>query len=863
MRPLTACTAKTDGIHFLSLITAFSKVKAVWRTLLLAVMMSVLLPPLYSQVQVYVSDPVEIAKATGNGYMQFPRGYGFDIKDGNGKTVRKVFASWATNADGAPASNQHIISTNGGQSYGAVSPSSENPVNFTTIIRMNSGNMVSIPFKPTAVTTTTYSFTYYTSSDNGETWTQHTDGAVNFDALVSSLYFHRGAFEEDGILYAPVYASRGYGFKPWILQSADGGATWTLKTESVGAALGTTEPTLARCANGDWLVVYRVGDNQPLKYSRSTDKGATWSAADYLPGLGSASTSGDDLNESVDPCLQLMPNGVMVLSYGRPNLHVAISEDGNGYNWTNKTTTFTEVPGTLGKRTTGYSGLVSKSTHSFWQIGDTGADWTYGTSHPSPNPFSIWQREIQLITSRINRIDLSTKQQVGAVTVMPATTLTYTNAAHPETGATAAFDGSVDYWSSAIGSNSGVLQLDLQKVYYINAVGIALLQGIQQSATVELSKDAVNWTTVKTYTNTRQYSINYTNITTTAARYVRVAVSGTGQVGLGELELYQTGNSFDANAVDPTTNPHGILPAGYTWAGTSSTRYGASVNKGVGYQSSCALKLYDGSSTWQAGVKKITSPSNKKVFQFRCRPAAIPSGGCFIWTIRGTVSGVESTVFYFLVGSDGKIKANNGSGWTQVGTATLPVSATNWKLITMIADRAANKDSLFVDGVFAGVTTMYANPANTTNLTGFAFASNGTATWGEVVYLDDIDFYDPVANPVQQPFSRVSQSDSAGIALPTLSLAPTLVNSGDGLALSIAPNPAGSRAMIQVKHAKTGRLYLSVTNTAGNTVQKMKLSVAAGGASVPVALYNLPAGIYYITVQQQDQRAQAKLSILR
>ncbi|MDF2650528.1 MAG: hypothetical protein K0Q73_6333, partial [Paenibacillus sp.] len=110
----------------------------------------------------------------------------------------------------------------------------------------------------------------------------------------------------------------------------------------------------------------------------------------------------------------LLPNGVLVLSYGRPNTKFVLSEDGNGNSWTNFTSTFSETTNVL--ETSGYTGVAVVGPNRFVQVGDTGANWSY-SYFPNPNKLSIWGKLVDVMKTPINRIDLITKYKQNKITV--------------------------------------------------------------------------------------------------------------------------------------------------------------------------------------------------------------------------------------------------------------------------------------------------------------------------------------------------------------------------------------------------------------------------------------------------------------
>lgn len=797
------------------------------------------------------SNGLDLDASTYN-YVRVPELLPIDTVSPTGSYYRSLRMSWAVGIDAA--SPPVPAKTKTGYADDGVSWTvSANVARFGSSIKLKSGKILGIEFTPTYVNNHNFPLVYYTSTNNGASYIKHTDGMVNFTQTVLGLRMNKNILEEpDGSLYTCAYVrySGEASFRTSILKSTDGGVTWGPMLNGSGNPIEVAtadnqadEGSITRCADGSWLCVMKHLSSDPdvtypLWYSKSTDKGLTWSALATLPGAPTASGK--------NPCVTLMPNGVLALSYGTPDVQITFSSN-NGGTWTTPVTTFADPGGT--KRPSGNTWVVPVGFHTVLQYGDNYAKTI------NPNTQAIWQKELEVVRPEQNRIDLKTKYTAGAITIMPATTLNATFPSHIEARATAAFDGSTNYWSSAIGTTSGVYELDLQQIYHLKTVGIALLFGTQETATVELSPDGSSWTNVKTYTNATHYCLNYTSFATIDARYVKITVNGTGQIGLSELELYQTASTFENNATmasGDTGWPHGILPTGYAPYGTSATQYGVSVAKGnYGYQSDRSLRLYDGSSTWIAGVKKVTTASNTKNLEFRCRPSAIPIGGSFSWKVLGTVSGSEAVVFFFAVfaetGPTYKIKANNGSGWVQVGTATMPVSGSVFKQIKVVANRSANTASLYVDGVLAGTTGMYSNPANTTNLTGFAFNSNGTATSGELVFFDDVDFYDPTVGPM---FAQDA---------PTTLLAAPLTNekpASKTFGVTVSPNPSSNVIQVHVENGTKGPTTILISNMSGATVKKLTYNADDESSSISTTVQGYFPGVYVITAKQNGQVAQ-------
>jgi hypothetical protein len=804
------------------------------------------------------SNGANLSSTTYN-YVRVPELIALDSLKPDGTFYKSILLAWATFIDSAtlPPGIEPKTKTAWSADEGDSWTVSANVARFGSSMKTKSGKIVALEFRPDYVDQHNFPLIYYTSVNNGASWVKHTDGMVQFTQTVLGLRMHKGMIEEpDGSLYTCAYIRYSFSttFRTYVLKSIDGGKTWKpmLNVSGNPIEIDSTSPTdegsLTRCGNGSWLMVMKQVSSDPditlpLLYSLSTNQGASWSAPAMLPGAGSAASG-------KSPHVILMPNGVLALSYGTPDVELTFSAN-NGVSWTTPVQTFPDPGGT--KRPSGNTAVVSIGPNKLIQFGDNYAKTI------NPNTQAIWQKEIEIVRPEQNRIDLKAKYSQGAITIMsPQTTLTASIPGHPEARTTGAFDGSTDYWSAAIGTNSGVYQLDLEKTYRLQTIGIGMLYNKTQSATVELSPDNITWTPLINYTNTAHFCVNYTNITPFNARYVRVTVTGSGQIGLGELELYEASSTFEGNASAASSNPHGILPAGYTANGTSASQYGFSVQEGTGYVSNRALKLWDGSSDWRAGIKKVVTASNKKTLEFRCRIAAMPSGGSFNIPMLGTVSGTENTVFWVAVfattATTGTVKYYNGSSWQPIGSATLPINSSSWKLIRIAADEPANTATLYIDNTPMGTFAMSASPAGASNLTGFGLNSNGTLTSGEVVYFDDVNFYDPdVAGP--SGISSVSPDKDLVISKLPAELP-------EKFSIKLSPNPAKDFVDIQVNHTVKGTIKLNVLNAIGRLVKS--ISAVCDGSSFT---YHLPTagfapGLYVISAQQDSHIVKSKAIIV-
>lgn len=164
------------------------------------------------------------------------------------------------------------------------------------------------------------------------------------------------------------------GFEVWCMASRDNGRSWQRRGLIAGdpdGTMPTTETAISLTSRGDLVCVIRTTHRLqlPMWVTVSKDGGRTWGRPRTL------------FDHGVLPNLELLGNGVLVLSFGRPGVDLSFSIDGTGRDWTRPVTvlpaglpkgsrwTWEEVlqadPNHVGLQKDGYTSMVPVAQDSF------------------------------------------------------------------------------------------------------------------------------------------------------------------------------------------------------------------------------------------------------------------------------------------------------------------------------------------------------------------------------------------------------------------------------------------------------------------------------------------------------------------
>ncbi|NUO99763.1 MAG: hypothetical protein HOV96_34610 [Nonomuraea sp.] len=671
-------------------------------------------------------------------YAGFPNLSAVDVVGPDGTPGQKLMATWSTNVDAVMAQTSAMaVSDDGGVTFGPAraTPLREAPV------QLLDGRMFGTAYYLTRVDARTNELGVHTSTDLGETWTTVKASFTSPDELVGGGVAHGVPIQlPDGTILVTVYArytATGDKYQAEVYASTDGGKSFA-RRGVVARSAGTAtynETAVEQTADGSLLAVMRKdgGTYSTLAWSRSTDEGRTWSAVRDLQLSGQSCTV-----RGVAPRLLLMPNGVLVLSAGRPDDWLALSADGRGDSWTQQRVTYHNRDGVYDAHgSSGYTGLAAVGANRLVQVFDNcklpGVK-TDGTLNETACPasgrfengswYAIKRRHLDILTPGAGKIDLAAKHRAGELTL--DTTMTWAGPAHPRVRPDGAFDGSTAYWSSAISQGPGEYVMHLDRDYTFSKVGLSLRPGHAASARVYVSQDGSTWgEPVATVTDRVDYALRYQPVTATG-RHVKIVVEpapgcdpeiGDSCAVLNEVELYSTTDTFD-------NDPIWLRPRGYTSLSAAwVSPYAVGADR--------ALTLSDKSTSLMAKAARTTTASARKTLEFRYRPVSVANSFLF------TVTSGSTQAYHLSISKAGSISRYDASARKWSTLAPAGTVGDGWTRIRLEATTSSAT-------LYAGDRQIATLPrtAAVTSMNGYAFSSAGTAPTGDEALFDDVRFED-------------------------------------------------------------------------------------------------------------------------
>lgn len=702
-------------------------------------------------------------QASGEEIAAFPHAYSIDMPEDIYGSTKRLFVSFGQNEDESDATQESatLVSNDGGESF-------EDPQfgiwPWNIVGLRRNGDMIDIDWVPitelpdlTGINSITTGVHF--SPDRGISWSHDTATlTLPPGVLISNFRFYGDIYELRGLeptLFVSYYA-RVLPDNIWSSQlaaSTDGGLTWDRHgVVGQGTDAAYNETSIARTINGELIAVMRCQATDDsalynLRFSRSIDDGATWSEPQELEVAFDSRHPFDEMWFSISPSplygvapvLVLMPNGILVLSAGRPDNWVAISPDGTGETWELAKVTYQNYPrdGVRIHGSSGYTGIVPLGSNRLFLTGDNyihrlgdedNVDWVVD------NSYRIWGAFVDVVTPGVGKIDLASKLASGSVVL--DTNMSWTSTTHPEARPFGAVDGSTSYWSSAVGADDSedpYLTIELDRPYALKRIGLSMHYGREASAKVYVSMDGVHWAGPVVDTGARtDYAMTYHDLSPTrVARYVKVVGSYVDDCGgelsgrcamLNELELYSTVNSFEN---DPLTTE----PRGYTDVTMTKTIV-------EGLDSRRGVQLLDVETDDSARLRRVTHDTSSKIFEFWVNPVEMPNA--LLFGLLGDTSSEDSVTAYHLAAFiNGTIGHHDPSTneWTIISEEGL-VPEGSWSNIRVAANTTGA--TVCVDGEY--VAFIEPNRGPVISLNGHYISSSGSDPVGSNFIVDDVLF---------------------------------------------------------------------------------------------------------------------------
>lgn len=627
----------------------------------------------------------------------------------NGRTQKKVFAYWQnTLDDGSYATaGGRAVSDDGAETF----PTMSTGLGSTTSgARLNDGSLLTIKFLVSDYPQRPhrYHLMMSRSVDLGRTWTDVEAPLDTGRYELAWLRIHRGILQlTDGTLLVPMYGVKvgdGSQNSSFLLASTDRGATWSIRSRISDADRpGTNEAFVTYTSDGRLVAFMRSINEKDLLQAFSNDNGHTWTTPTVIAAPAGAPTG------LADPAAVLQPNGMLVLSYGRPDNTILVSRDGTGRTWDDYRNVFSNKPRSTAPgnihASSGNTALVNTGPNYSVVFGDTcGHQWM---CREKGQQYGIWARRIDAVTPGGGKIDLATRVNGGSVTL--AGELKPADSRFPEARIEGAVDGSAERYAAARLAPGGKLVVTLDRVYTLNKVGLMLGYGIPQDADVQLSVDGKTWgAPVIKKRQTVDYALRYTDIEPTQARYVKMNAPSGGRLdAVTELELYAADLlSFENDAV-------GAPPRGFT-----DTRY-AWVNDTImpGYHSERRLSLVDADADAEATATLRTAARGSQRLSYAYSAMQYAAGMQIL--IRGKNSaGGDVHPWQFRLspfGTGFRVSAYDGANWQVVGSTAYRPPNNVWT--TIVIDTTSERATLTIGKETLNTTVRAADAVSFTGVT--------------------------------------------------------------------------------------------------------------------------------------------------
>ncbi|MGC4938559.1 sialidase family protein [Kribbella sp. DT2] len=222
-------------------------------------------------------------------------------------------------------------------------------------------------------------------------------------------------------------------------------------------------------------------------------------------------------------------------------------------------------------------------------------------------------------------------------------------------------------------------------------------------------------------------------------------VAGAAAIDLSGYQLSSYGTApqgdevyFDDLSVDEVrgfeTEPVGNVPTG---CATPPGKSAATVSDTRAHEGRRSLLVDDRSTTAQAVVVCPVVPQRGVDLEFAVHPVSLTNG--FSFAVLGALDGVAGAprvVYQIAVFADGSVRWFDWLGWTAL-TPPGTVPSGTWSTLRLRVAPDQERAQVTVDGLAVGVLGPVGVRA-VGSITGYQFASYGTATAGDQIFVDDL-----------------------------------------------------------------------------------------------------------------------------
>ncbi len=658
----------------------------------------------------------------------------------------------------------------------------------------------------------------WVSDDLGETWTKRTgritttgEPFTRVGAGFSSIVFcGTPMVESDGTMYNSMYGMYLQDSKWRVLwaKSTDNGLNWeVISTIASGLpsvpldreADGFAEPCVIRCSDGSLLAVMRTRTMLPFLQSRSYDNGLTWTEPTKLPNAAGGQIPDADAG-SVYPKLLMLSNGMLALSYGRPDVKLLISVDGCGYQWDYLTLIYDD-PTNL-TQCSGMTGIVETEPNRLLIVCDTGAV-AY-----SPPVKSIWGKFVNIHTASSNIRSYSKayiESNIDEIPLSSARETVHLVVLDQDGRMLLAKDYSVSYASD----NTAVVTVDENGLLVPIGVGSATItatinyQGsehkiekqmsvIDDDIITELGLKAVE-TDIQTSEQTRLiawvnnglgeevkegvsfvYESSAPDIVSVTSDGIIKAGSTAGRATInisatkGSVTL---NGSVDITVVRNVEQPITFeedteLPPGFT------TIFGQARIEPVGENK--VLRVFDESNTNAATVEFVGTNTTTKILEAMVYPQKLSKGFVLLMLSK---SGIKEVAYQINITADGAVNYYTDKAYPLLGAGTIKQGV--WYKFRMDAD-CLGQTKLYIDDEYIGIL-----PLRTESLVSvdrMQFIVGSTAGVQDILYVDNFTFFEPNEESMTLS-SFTAQVDKTTLPLDSTAQISTLAHNVYGLSI--------------------------------------------------------------------------------